>query len=77
MTSYNFPSLLNLPEAMQEYGPLKNLWEGGYQGEGFLLLVKPEASYGMRKNWCCSLHDRILCTKAIDNLEAGIDPMKR
>ena len=42
---------MNIPETMRRYGPLKELWEGGYQGEGFLQFVKPEASYGMRENW--------------------------
>jgi hypothetical protein len=50
ISSYNFSSLLNIPEAMRMYGPLRNLWEGGYQGEGILRYVKPEASYGMRRN---------------------------
>ena len=33
VTSYNFSSLLNLPGIMERYGPLRNLWEGGNQGE--------------------------------------------
>jgi hypothetical protein len=38
--AYNFPSLLNIPEYMEMYGPLRSLWEGGYQGEGILVYVK-------------------------------------
>ena len=65
----NFASLMNIPETMRRYGPLKELWEGGYQGEGFLQFVKPEASYGMRENWNVRLAERILENKALERLE--------
>ena len=51
VTSYNFVCLLNLPYMMQEYGPLRNLWEGSLQGEGFIKQVKPKIKKGLRKNW--------------------------
>ena len=28
ISSYTFPCLLNIPENMRKYGPLKNLWIG-------------------------------------------------
>ncbi|KAL7572402.1 hypothetical protein ACA910_021610 [Epithemia clementina (nom. ined.)] len=30
-TLYNFMSLLNLPDAVRRFGPLRNIWEGGTQ----------------------------------------------
>ena len=33
---FNFLSLLNLPDTMDLYGPLVNMWEGQNRGEGFL-----------------------------------------
>jgi hypothetical protein len=36
ISSYKYPSLLNLPVHMKEYGPLKNLWEENISGEGSL-----------------------------------------
>ena len=51
VTSYNFVCLLNLPFMMSEYGPLRNLWEGSLQGEGFIKQVKPKIKKGLRKNW--------------------------
>jgi len=33
LLSYNFMSLLNIPQLMECYGPMGNLWEGGYNGE--------------------------------------------
>jgi hypothetical protein len=73
ITTYNFPSLLNIPDAMRLYGPLRNLWEGGYLGEGMLVYVKPEAIYGMRKNWNTRLLERIHDTKAIEQLESVLE----
>jgi hypothetical protein len=35
ITSYNFCSLLNLPSTIREFGPLRNLWEGGGMGEKY------------------------------------------
>ena len=32
----NFMCLLNLPNSMRQFGPLINLLEGRYQGEGYL-----------------------------------------
>ncbi|KAL7555438.1 hypothetical protein ACA910_008058 [Epithemia clementina (nom. ined.)] len=51
VTSYNFMSLLNLPDAVRRFGPLRNIWEGGTQGEGILWYVKREMSMGLWKNW--------------------------
>ena len=56
ISSYNFICLLNLPRIAKEYGPLRNLWEGGYQGEGFIRLVKPYMKSGFRINWEINVH---------------------
>ncbi len=36
VTQYNCQSLLNLPDQMEMLGPIRNRWEGGKRGEGFL-----------------------------------------
>ena len=46
----NCMSLLNLPEMMEEFGPLRNFWEGGNFGEGFLRLTKPTLNK-ITQNW--------------------------
>eukprot|EP00521_Asterionellopsis_glacialis_P012161 CAMPEP_0195305838 /NCGR_PEP_ID=MMETSP0707-20130614/36894_1 /TAXON_ID=33640 /ORGANISM="Asterionellopsis glacialis, Strain CCMP134" /LENGTH=1004 /DNA_ID=CAMNT_0040370041 /DNA_START=447 /DNA_END=3461 /DNA_ORIENTATION=+ len=55
ISSYNFLCLLNLPYIMDEYGPLRTLWEGGLQGEGFIRLIKPYIVHGLRRGWQSSL----------------------
>ena len=64
VTSYNFSSLLNLPGIMSRYGPLRNLWEGGNQGEGILKYVKQEITMGLRPGWERKLMTRMLRRKA-------------
>ena len=51
LSCYNFLSLLNLPDVIRNYGPLRNIWEGAAQGEGVLRFVKPNVSNGMRRAW--------------------------
>jgi hypothetical protein len=41
ITSYNFICLTNIPKIMQQFGPVRNLWEGGDQGEKNIRVVKP------------------------------------
>ena len=32
---------MNIPTVLKEFGCLRNLWEGGYKGEGIIKKVKP------------------------------------
>lgn len=64
----NFLCLLNIPEAMERYGPVRSLWEGKIQGEGFLRFVKPEMTQGLRTNWSFNLISNCLLTKSFRNI---------
>lgn len=59
LSSYNFICLLNLPEAMERFGPLRKLWEGDYKGEGFAKFAKSFMTQGMRKDWHHMLLSRL------------------
>lgn len=60
ISSYTYPCLLNFPAHMKEFGPLKNLWEGGVRGEGYLRLVKPlHGTVGLRHGWAVQIMNRI------------------
>lgn len=59
VSSYNFCCLLNYPQVIKEFGPLRNLWEGGGMGEKVLRLVKPNW-YGFKKNWQINKLDQVL-----------------
>ena len=47
----NFLSLLNLPEQMKIFGPLRLYWEGGWKGEGIIKELKEVIRDGLKKNW--------------------------
>ena len=66
LSKYNFPSLLNLVDVLQEFGSLKNLWEGGYQGEGYLQFTKPLLKQGVRKNWQSNTLKKLLELTALE-----------
>ena len=47
----NFLTLLNLPSMMEEFGPLRLLWEGNVHGEAFVKQIKPFLKSGLRDNF--------------------------
>lgn len=47
----NILTLLNLPAMMEEFGPIRFLWEGNVHGESFLRLIKPYLRFGLRENF--------------------------
>ncbi len=61
---YNYSCLLNLPEQTKLLGPLRNRWEGGVRGEGFLRVVKPMIQSG-RMNWQKNIILNILRQKTL------------
>lgn len=72
IASYTFPCLLNLAETMETFGPLKNYWEGGVRGEGFLRFMKPEhGTIMMRINWEILVLERVLRKKALTCVSGG------
>ena len=67
LSSYNFICMLNLPTAMETFGPLRCLWEGGPRGEGFARFSKPLIKEGVYQlNWHYNLLTRLLRAKTLD-----------
>jgi hypothetical protein len=76
ISSYTFPCLLNLPEAMKEFGPLRNFWEGSVKGEGFLRFLKPEhGMIGIRWMWEMMVLERVLQKKMLAAIAGGTLPL--
>ena len=63
---YNYLCLLNLPRIAEIFGPLKNIWEGGYIGEGYLRIIKPYMKRGLGKNWEHNIHRGVLERKTFN-----------
>ena len=72
LTSYNFLSLLNLPNQISNLGPLRNRWEGGVSGEGFLREVKPTLGSSNRINWTKNLLTTLVRQRSILALRQNI-----
>ena len=51
LTSFNFLCLLNIPNVMKQFGYMRNIWEGGVEGEGFLRSYKKELRNGLKPKW--------------------------
>ena len=63
VSRYNFMCLLNVPKIMKYYGPMQNLWEGWYIGEGYIILVKPYICQGLKTIWEINMHKGMLESK--------------
>jgi hypothetical protein len=48
---YNMVCLLNIPGIMLRYGSMRNLWEGGKDGESYLKQVKHNLKSGLVNQW--------------------------
>jgi len=68
ITSYNFMCLMNIPDNMEKFGPMRNLWEGGGQGEKIIGTLKP-LWYAFRKNWHINLLNNTLKGWAIERVQ--------
>ena len=67
---FNLACLMNLPEAMEHFGPLRQLWEGATRGEGFLRFVKPMMTQGFKhqSKWHFHLLQKLAIAKAFRNI---------
>lgn len=55
VSSFNFVCLLNLPHLTHMFGPLRNLWEGSYKGEGYIQHCKQFLRGGQRQNFAMNV----------------------
>jgi hypothetical protein len=73
VTTYNIAGVQNIIETMWWVGPLRNFWEGGFKGEGFLRFMKQEITMGLRLNWQVNLlrrmYRRIAMARLLDEEE--------
>ena len=81
LTQYNFLCLLNLPNVMRQFGSVRNMWEGGVEGEGFLRSYKKELKNGLKPKWQIytlkNLLQRSVFSKAqIDTTNNWVDLVK-
>ena len=70
----NFLGLLNLPDMMRSYGPIRELWEGGAKGEGFIGEIKSHI-YGVRdtKYWLRNMLQKIVKARSLKLILSQLD----
>ena len=67
LSSYSYLNLLNIPKVMENYGPLRNYWEGSTMGEGILKRVKENYS-SLRSGWHMNLTKRTLKLRSVKRI---------
>jgi len=72
ISSFNFLCLLNLPRLTERFGPLRNLWEGGFKGEGYIGRCKKWLRHGQKGNFETVAMTKILADMSLRQLSAGV-----
>ena len=76
-SSWNYITLLNVPETLKKFGSFQNLWEGATVGEGILKDVKPLSTY-VYTNWSTSLTTKIYQDRTLKYIYAAkVHPKKQ
>ena len=75
LSSYSMLNLLNLPEVMEQHGPLRNFWEGSTMGEGILKRVKQHYNC-MQSNWYMSLTRKTLQYRSLQQIHNKIERLE-
>jgi SAP domain len=66
--SYNFLCLLNLPEAVEKYGPVRRWFEGKWLGERYVSTVKDERAHLTYRNLNVVLMKKLHRSKVVSTL---------
>jgi hypothetical protein len=64
---YNMVCLLNIPRIMLKYGTMRNVWEGGKDGEAYLKQVKHNLKSGLVNQWHTWVLTNLLKEEIYDN----------
>jgi hypothetical protein len=74
ISSYTYPCLLNLPDHMRQFGPLKNVWEGAARGEGYLKTMKPlHGTIGLRPGYPIQIMKKAHVKKGLHNIGTSLE----
>ena len=60
----NFLTLMNIPSMLDNFGPLRLLWEGGVHGEAFVRFIKPYLKFGLRENFATNAMEHCMMDSA-------------
>ena len=66
-SSWNYITLLNIPQTLKTYRSFQNIWEGGTVGEGILKDVKPLSTYVYAK-WYMRLTTKLYQIRSLNTI---------
>ena len=70
-TTPNLHGLFNIGKLMEEYGPLRLYWEGGYKGEALIQSIKPMIKNGVHKKHFKKTFTAILQRQVLQRQSSG------
>jgi hypothetical protein len=70
---YNMMCLLNLPNVIKRFGSLRNIWEGGNDGEAILKRVKNQMKSGLVNEWEIWVINNLIKDEVYSNWESSIN----
>lgn len=73
ITKFNMLCLLNLPDILRKYGSIRNLWEGGKDGESYVQTVKSHLKAGLVNEWQTWVITNLYKEKIYDEWNATVD----
>lgn len=73
ISKYNFVCLLNIPDVMKKFGPIRNYWEGGIFGEKILQVAKG-TWYGFTTNWARNMLRNMIDTFSLKRTVHSLNP---
>jgi hypothetical protein len=77
LAKYNFPSLLRAVTHLQPFGNIRDLHEGGIEGEAMVKVLRPLLPKGLKDNFAHHLLRKAFRDQTVDrlllNLELGLD----
>ena len=70
---FNMLCLLNVPDILRKYGSIRNLWEGGKDGESYVQTVKGHLKAGLVNEWQTWVITNLLKEKVYEEWKTPLD----
>jgi hypothetical protein len=73
LAKYNFPSLLRAVTHLRQFGNIRDLHEGGIEGEGMVKVLRPLVPRGLKPNFATHLLQKVMRNSTLDRIMNNID----
>ena len=73
LAKYNFPSLMRAVSHLQRFGNIRDLHEGGIEGEAIVKVLRPLVPKGLKDNFAKHLLRKALRDKTLDRLLSNLE----